>query len=214
MRCQYITISLYASVHSGGADPSGGNFMKPKAIIVDIDGTLANIDHRRHFVDPKISFDKGLSKYDVDLSFNRIDINLDGTIWKPDWKSFNEAMEDDTPNKWCGNIISRYSVCIRGWEGEILSQPIDIIYCSGREECYREITEYQITEWVIHEGDWNLFMRPEKDYRPDTVIKREIYENHIKDKYDVLFVIDDRKCVVDMWRGIGLICLQCAEGEF
>lgn len=38
------------------------------------------------------------------------------------------------------------------------------------------------------------------DTRCDTIVKREIYEEHIKDKYNVLFVIDDRVKVVDMWR--------------
>lgn len=37
---------------------------------------------------------------------------------------------------------------------------------------------------------------------------------NIKDKYDVLFAIDDRSSVVDMWRDLGLVCLQCAEGAF
>jgi 2-hydroxy-3-keto-5-methylthiopentenyl-1-phosphate phosphatase len=55
------------------------NSNKKEAIIVDIDGTLANCDHRRHFVD--------------------------GTHGKQDWKSFYDGMETDTVNKWCKFII-------------------------------------------------------------------------------------------------------------
>jgi len=50
--------------------------------------------------------------------------------------------------------------------------------------------------------------------RKDVIIKQEIYEEHIKDKYDVLFVMDDRNQVVEFWRSIGLTCFQVAEGNF
>jgi hypothetical protein len=33
-----------------------------------------------------------------------------------------------------------------------------------------------------------------------------------KDK--ILFVVADRSRVVEMWRSEGLVCLQCAPGEF
>jgi hypothetical protein len=34
------------------------------------------------------------------------------------------------------------------------------------------------------------------------------------DKRKVLFVVEDRNRVVEMWREEGLVCLQCAPGEF
>lgn len=57
-------------------------------------------------------------------------------------------------------------------------------------------------------------MRPAGDYRPDQIVKRELYEAHIAGQYDVLFCVDDRNSVVAMWRELGLTCLQCAEGDF
>jgi hypothetical protein len=30
----------------------------------------------------------------------------------------------------------------------------------------------------------------------------------------ILFVVEDRSRVVKMWRSEGLVCLQCAPGEF
>ncbi len=45
-------------------------------------------------------------------------------------------------------------------------------------------------------------------------MKREIYAKYIAPHYDVTFVVDDRKSVVDMWRSCGLVTLQCAEGNF
>ena len=34
------------------------------------------------------------------------------------------------------------------------------------------------------------------------------------DYKDIWCVLEDRKCVVDMWRGEGLTCLQVAPGDF
>lgn len=181
---------------------------KTKAIICDIDGTLANIEHRRHFVDPSLAFDKGLAKYEVDANFNRIDLNLDGSRWKPDWKSFNESMIWDTPNEWCQELLRGMVYTLDVW-----NSPNTIIFVTGREECYRKITLDLIQQMNCMRGNF-LYMRPDKDYRPDVEIKREIYEKYIKDKYDVLFCIDDRDCVVKLWRSLGLVCLQCSEGNF
>jgi len=62
--------------------------------------------------------------------------------------------------------------------------------------------------------DYTLFMRPDGDFRADNIVKQEIYDTHIKGKHDVLFVMDDRQQVVDMWRRNGLTCFQVAEGNF
>jgi hypothetical protein len=56
-------------------------------------------------------------------------------------------------------------------------------------------------------------MRKDGDFRADNVVKQEILDAHI-DKDRVLFVLDDRQQVVDMWRRNGLTCFQVAEGNF
>lgn len=90
---------------------------------------------------------------------------------------------------------------------------IQIILVSGRKEQFRAITE----EWLRkHLVPWGiLLMRKDNDNRSDAIIKREIYDAEIKDKYKVLFVLDDRQRVVDMWRKeLGLVCLQVNYGNF
>jgi hypothetical protein len=57
-------------------------------------------------------------------------------------------------------------------------------------------------------------MRKTDDNRKDCIVKKEIYETFIKDKYNVLFVMDDRNQVVNMWREQGLTCFQVADGNF
>jgi hypothetical protein len=61
---------------------------------------------------------------------------------------------------------------------------------------------------------FELFMRNANDYRPDEIVKKEIYEREIKGKYDIICVFDDRNKVVDMWREEGFLCCQVAEGDF
>ena len=57
-------------------------------------------------------------------------------------------------------------------------------------------------------------MRKNGYNKKDSIVKKEIFDEYIKDKYYVEFILDDRNQVVDMWREMGLTCLQVAEGNF
>lgn len=81
-----------------------------------------------------------------------------------------------------------------------------IILVSGRESKYRAQTEkWLATHNICYDA---LFMRKTRDYRKDFVIKKEIYDQEIKGKYEIEFVLDDRDQVVKMWREMGLSCFQ------
>jgi hypothetical protein len=60
----------------------------------------------------------------------------------------------------------------------------------------------------------HLFMRPEKDMRPDNIVKAELFDQYVRDNFDVRFVLDDRDQVVDMWRAMGIKTLQVEPGAF
>lgn len=94
----------------------------------------------------------------------------------------------------------------------ILSDNYDILLVTGRDEFCR-VETYQ---WAIDNGiKFNkLYMRPEGDIRKDSLVKTDIYLQHIDPNYNVVCVLDDRQQVVDMWRGLGLKCLQVQEGNF
>ena len=97
-----------------------------------------------------------------------------------------------------------------------------IIFCSGREDKFRPETERFIKKYVQHKDfnelwdiDYVLFMRKTGDFRKDSLIKEEIYNEHILGKYNVLLVLDDRKQVCELWRDkLGLTCFQVAWGDF
>ena len=90
---------------------------------------------------------------------------------------------------------------------------VSIVYVSGRPEEARAIT----TAWIKrHIGvDGPLYLRNSGDNRRDAIIKREIYESHIRQQHNVIAVFDDRDQVVAMWRReLGLTCFQVAYGDF
>lgn len=60
----------------------------------------------------------------------------------------------------------------------------------------------------------SIFFRPIGDHSPGPDCKKRIYEENIKGKYNVQFVLDDNSKCVKMWREQGLICLQPNEGKF
>jgi uncharacterized HAD superfamily protein len=88
-----------------------------------------------------------------------------------------------------------------------------IILFSGREDSSQTKTESWLKRNDIpyHE----LHMRKTKDFRKDAIIKKELYATYVKDKYEVLLVLDDRDQVVKMWREeLGLTCFQVDYGNF
>jgi predicted kinase len=97
-----------------------------------------------------------------------------------------------------------------------------VIFLTGRDGCCAKETG----EWLERHGfptnipdscNFNSFLyhRVAGDCRKDSIVKRELYEQYIKGRYNVLFVLDDRSSVVQMWRNeLGLKTLQVAEGNF
>lgn len=142
-------------------------------VIFDIDGTLADINHRRHFVTEK----------------------------PKNWPAFQASAHLDR--------------CVEPLACLARSLPLlshRVILCSGRGEQERPVTEAWLTKHQIPFD--RLYMRAEKDYRADDVIKAELLARIIADGYRPELVFDDRNRVVAMWRAAGIVCAQVAEGDF
>lgn len=58
-----------------------------------------------------------------------------------------------------------------------------------------------------------LLMRKNGDFRPDSLIKYEMFNKNIRDKFNVRFVIDDRPSVCRMWRKLGVPLLQVGDPD-
>jgi predicted kinase len=90
-----------------------------------------------------------------------------------------------------------------------------VVFCSGRSEEFRDVTEAWIEKHVLHrEVGWQLFMRPAGDTRNDAIVKLELFDQYIRDKWNVVRVYDDRDRVVKMWRELGLTVFQVNYGAF
>lgn len=86
-----------------------------------------------------------------------------------------------------------------------------VIFMSGRSEDHRHITRCWLESNYLDSN--NLFMRKSGDKRSDYIVKKELYEEHIKGKYNVDFVLDDRKQVKRMWVSEGLFVLDVNQTD-
>ena len=89
----------------------------------------------------------------------------------------------------------------------------EVVFVSGRTDACREATEKWLAAnvGVPYAG---LHMREAGDGRADFKVKAELFDQHIRDAYDVAFVLDDRNQVVEMWRAMNLPVFQVADGNF
>lgn len=135
--------------------------------------------------------------------------DLDGTA------ALFEGMRNPYDCSTCEN--DRVNESIRDILIAMYSRFVQILYVSGRDEKFREKTEgwLEANKFPFdHHNGQSLFMRPEGDKRKDFIVKLELFNNNIRGKWDVKFVLDDRDQVVKMWRELGLCCLQVNYGNF
>jgi hypothetical protein len=136
--------------------------------------------------------------------------DLDGTLClKGERDPFGwDHVGEDLPNV---PVVKIARVLLRGRQ-PLGKHPLGFL--SGRpEQCRRQTTLWLLHHLVIPEVRY-LWMRPDGDYRPDEVVKAEIYERDIKPYHVIEGVFDDRDKVVQTWRSIGLTCFQVADGDF
>lgn len=102
---------------------------------------------------------------------------------------------------------------------------VTIIFMSGRTDGCKQDTMKWLMEnlpWLgygfggVVDFPWELHMRRsvEDRGRPDDIVKYEMFRREVAHRYNVLYCIDDRNKVVKMWREIGLVVAQVAEGDF
>lgn len=189
--------------------------------IFDLDGTLANCEHRRHFVDAAY-------RDDCYYHFPATLTQSEGWYYKdiflmceppkakkfiPDWKSFYEACDKDEP---IIPVIQIFYSYYRELICPITKIKIDYIEIwSGRCESVRLKTEH----WLFKNGfplDINLKMRPIGDNTPDDQLKERWLDEAISKGKTIQFVFDDRPKVVRMWRRRGIFVFNCnqLDGEF
>lgn len=94
----------------------------------------------------------------------------------------------------------------------LIKEPRIIIFVSGRYEKFRPQTERWLKSNEIEYT--HLYMRPDDEHKNDYLVKEDIFNLNIKNRYYIDFVMDDRDRVVDLWRSLGLNCFQVNYGDF
>ena len=138
--------------------------------------------------------------FDIDGTLADVSERIHHLRRKPkDWDAFFAGMAQDK------TIQSMVRLC-----NLLYAAGVTIILCSGRNEKHRQET----VAWLAEKGVnyHKLLLRKDGDRRSDVIAKRELLAGI--DKRHVLFVVEDRSRVVEMWRAQGLVCLQCAPGDF
>jgi hypothetical protein len=93
-----------------------------------------------------------------------------------------------------------------------LATSSDVYFVSGRDDSCRDDTQIWLDQHVRVAG--SLFLRSFGDARRDADVKLELYRRFIEPVANVWLVLDDRDQTVQMWRSIGLTCVQVAPGSF
>lgn len=170
-------------------------------VIFDIDGTLANAEHRLHHI--------------KDPAYWR------GVPPRPDWDTFlsDELVALDTaiPQTW-----KLLEYIIESFDNRVL-------FITGRKESSRKMTTSWLLDQDcpirfpaasrIQLLGWpnpvpTLYMRKNGDRRPSSTVKRELLNQARADGYNPTLVFEDRADDTAMWRSEGLLCCQVAEGNY
>lgn len=182
-------------------------------IIFDLDGTLANCDHRRHFVDPTLCVDfllfQGYDGAGEMIEEKGVYCNiLTGERFKPDWRSFYEACDKDSvisPTRCLLDFIAMkgYAHTLEIWSGR----------CESVREKTQEWLKQNSFAFACHPFEIKLKMRPIGDYTPDDQLKEIWLDEALKEGKKIQFVFDDRPKVVRMWRRRGIFVFNCCQHD-
>lgn len=152
--------------------------------IFDIDGTLADITHRLHFLANKANSHR--------------------------WNEFYKACVNDAPNKPVLAVLRALEKMgseiwfFSGRSEEVREETVDWLHR------YTVFSKYMFTDHpacltMRPKGDYT------EDH---LLKQHWLHNMLDVDRKRLVGVFDDRKRVVDMWRANGVTCFQVAEGEF
>jgi predicted kinase len=179
-------------------------------------------DKKRDFVIGEAIIKKTWKKYEVELKQmieraehkyiededlpHCIICDIDGTLSNSSHRrifnsTYDEIMED--------KIIEQVRDLVNHYYKDIER---DIFIFSGRSEDDRKVTEDWLNRNYVYYN--KLVMRQSGDIRQDTIVKKEMFEEHIRGKYYCEFVVDDRPCVLEMYQNLGVFTLNVNQDVY
>jgi len=180
-------------------------------IIFDLDGTLADCNHRKHLVmrprGSKFIYDELIPIENGDFLTGNY-YEKEGKKFVPRWQEFFEACHLDT-------VISP-TRCLFDFIG-MKGQSHSLQIWSGRCESVMEKTKEWLRKYsfayAFHEFQIPLKMRPLGDYTPDDQLKERWLDEAISQGNKIDFVFDDRPKVVRMWKRRGIFVFNCYQRD-
>jgi len=136
-----------------------------KAVIFDVDGTLADVSSIRH--------------------------HLARPSGMKDFESFHSESINVPPHEHVVRMLREFKR-----EGHA------ILVVTARQEKWLWHTLLWMDENAIPHD--HLFMRANGDFRPDFVIKRDIFNRISKAGFDVKHAVDDNPAIITLWDQIGI----------
>lgn len=164
-------------------------------VFVDVDGTVADLKHRRKYV-----------------------------AMKPkNYPMFEKMLPYDTPIQWVIDAVARLYdagwtvvVCTGRRETKKEATQKWLAENGVRYHAFyiRNEFQYEVPGDVTSPVKLSKKGNPLPDYRHDYIIKKELLDRARADGFDPDVVFDDRDQVVAMWRENGIPVVQTAEGDF
>lgn len=118
------------------------------------------------------------------------------------WDEFHDEMAKTSPIEPVVRLLKH-----------LRAQGERIVLCSGRPVGWQNKTE----GWLDANGipfDAIYLRQADEDALPDPEAKAKALARIRADGFQPWLVVDDRSTVVTFWREAGLVCLQCAPGDF
>lgn len=185
-------------------------------IIFDLDGTLADCEHRRHFVDPIKNNEFRFRKSNIFSKEIPVDdgyYDESGSRFCADWKSFYEACDKDLPINPVLDQLSYYLSLIHMGRNVKKESTFEVQIWSGRCESVIGKT----ISWLVAQGismmDLKLKMRPIGDNTPDDKLKERWLDEELSKGNKIDFVFDSDPKSIAMWRGREIFVFDCNQGE-
>lgn len=185
------------------------NRQRPADRIVPEDKILAF--QRRHFKNGKFpdfpilaeSFDEAYIPDETLPKAILLDVDGTGMIMSPNRGPYDfHLVLDDTPNPAVVFTVQA-----------LKAQGVKVVVVSGRDDSCKEDTLLSLAIAGIEVDE--IHMRVTGDRRKDYIIKKEIFDAHIRHRYNVLLALDDRNSVVDAYRkDLKLPVFQVNYGDF
>lgn len=193
-------------------------------IVFDIDGVLANVEHRKHFIDPEkdeaavFEYDE-VDRHGCPVKEGGTWHNSDGSLWIPDYKSYDAACDKDEPIQVLHTIL--YDIM-----GS--NRCADIEIWTGRCESLRAKTEkwldYHCGAFFNGSIDGRMYlkklrMRPIGNSDPTCDLKNRWLNElmwtetlgigYIKHPIEMVFDADPNS--IHMWKRHGIFVFDCRQ---